>query len=169
MPITTPGEKFAYELSIVYDAEHRFLEAQQEMVARASDSTLKSVLEAHSRETEQQIKNLEQVFEFLGQPPERSMCSAAAGLITDGWKALQEVAGNPQIMDCMMVAAQAKVEHFEIGSYRGLVAGAELMGRQEALQLLQENLQQEERTAQVVEETGRTLLRETLQAHSVGG
>ena len=43
------------------------------------------------------------------------------------------------------------VEHYEIGVYRGLINGAELMGQAGVAQLLQQNLQQEEETAQHLE------------------
>ena len=168
MPITTPDEKFAYELGGVYDAEHHFLQALQELAVRASDNTLKDMLQMHIGQTQQQIHNLEQVFQQLGRPAERVTCAAAAGLVTDGWKALQEADGNPQLIDGLILGAQAKVEHLEIASYRGLVTAAELMGQQEVLQLLQQNLQQEELTAQGIEQHARVLLQLLLQTQPAG-
>jgi len=169
MPITTPDEKFAYELGSIYDAEHRILAGQQEMLRQANDGTLQSMLQTHIDETQQQIANLEQVFSLMGQQPQRVSCEAAAGLVTDGEKALQQAAGNAQLQDCLIAAAQAKVEHLEMSAYRGLVLGAQMMGQQEVQQLLQENLGQEERTAQLVEQQMPTLLQQAMQAQGVGG
>ncbi len=82
---------------------------------------------------------------------------------------LAEVGSNPQIMDTVMIGAQAKVEHFEIACYRGLLMGAQMMGLPEVTRLLQQNLQQEEQTAQLVEQSAQTLLQRAMQAQSVGG
>jgi ferritin-like metal-binding protein YciE len=59
-----------------------------------------------------------------------------------------------------------KVEHFEIGSYRGLLTGARLlMGQQTvAVDLLEANLRQEEETAQIAEQSAETLLQKAMQA-----
>ena len=169
MPITTLDEKFAYELGSIYDAEHHFLQGQQEMLEQATDSTLRIMLETHIAETQQQIMNLEQAFGELGQAPQRITCQASASLVEDARRLLAEVGGNPQIMDTVMITAQAKVEHFEMACYRGLVMGAEMMGQSEVARLLQQNLQQEEATAQLVEQSAHTLLQQALQAQSVGG
>ena len=169
MSINTLEEKFAYELSSVYDAEHRILDGLQEMLVRASDDRFCGLLETHVAETQQQIRNLEQVFQHLSLPPEQVMCAAAAGLITDAWKAMQEAGDNRQLVDSVLVAAMAKVEHFEMAAYRGLATGAQLMGRHDVHGLLQENLQQEERTARLVEEMSTALLQQALQSQPVGG
>ncbi len=58
----------------------------------------------------------------------------------------------------MIVASVIKVEHFEMGSYRGLVAGAQQMGQNEIVNLLSENMQQEEQTAQIAEQSAPELL-----------
>ena len=46
-----------------------------------------------------------------------------------------------------------KVEHFEMGSYRGLVTGAQQMGQNQILNLLSENMQQEKQRAQLAEQS----------------
>ena len=169
MPITTLDAKFAYELGSIYDSEHHFLQAQEAMLQQATDSTLRLMLETHIAETQQQILNLEQIFQELGQAPQRVACQASASLVEDARRMLAEVGGNPQIMDTVMIGAQAKVEHFEIACYRGLVLGAQTIARPKVTRLLQQNLQQEEQTAQFVEQSAQTLLQQAIQAQSVGG
>jgi ferritin-like metal-binding protein YciE len=159
--INTLEEKLIYELGAIYDAEHRFQEAQQQMLQQTSNDLLKSMLEMHIRETEEQIKNLEQVFTLIAQIPKRVNCEAAAGLVSDA-QALIKNAGHPGIVDVAMAGAQAKVEHFEITCYRGLVMAAEIMGNNQAVDLLRQNLQQEEQTAQKVEQSMRQLLQQAM-------
>ena len=86
---------------------------------------------------------------------------------------MKEAAGVPALLDCVINGAAGKVEHYEIASYRGLIAGAELMGQEQVVALLRENLSQEEQTAQLVEQSEPTLLRKALQqegqaAHGMG-
>jgi cysteine synthase B len=45
MSISSLEEKFVHELGDIYDAEHRFLEAQQQMVKQASDDSLRMTRE----------------------------------------------------------------------------------------------------------------------------
>lgn len=158
--ITNLQEKFIYELGAIYDAEHRFLEAQQLIWQKSQHQQLKSLVETHIRETEQQIRNLEQVFSILGQQPYRVTSDAAAGLVSDGQKFALLAADNPQIVDLGAVGAQSKVEHLEIACYRGLIKGAEQQGQNDIVQLLQQNLQQEEQTAQRLEQLLPHLLQE---------
>jgi len=57
-----------------------------------------------------------------------------------------------------------KVEHYEIVSYRGLIASATLMGQPEAVRLLQENLAQEQKTAQALAKGAPGLLQKAMAA-----
>ena len=167
MQISSPEEKFQHELSDIYDAEHRFLEAQQELLGQASDPALKSMLAAHIGETEGQIQTLEQLFELLGQKAKRVKCHAAAGLVEEGRKSAEDAA-NPAIRDCIISAAVAKVEHYEVASYRILLMGAEGMGQPDMVRLLKQNLKQEEQTAKKVETSAPELLQKAMQSKARG-
>ena len=65
--ITNLQQKFIYEINTIFDAENRFLEAQQMMWQCCQNNKLKTVIEPHLQETEQHIKNLEQVLNILGE------------------------------------------------------------------------------------------------------
>lgn len=163
MAITNPQEKFVHELCLTYDAEHQFLEAQQEMLQQASDGELQGMTQTHIDETQQQIQNLEQVFDQMGQQPQRVTNQAAQGLVADGQTAMQEAQAD-EIRDTLIAGAQAKVEHFEIASYKGLVTGAQQMGQDQVVNLLNENLQQEQNTAQMIEQSTPQLIQKAMQA-----
>jgi ferritin-like metal-binding protein YciE len=49
-----------------------------------------------------------------------------------------------------------------MGSYRGLVSAAQQMGQDEIVNLLQQNLQQEEQTAQIAEQSAPELLQKVM-------
>jgi ferritin-like metal-binding protein YciE len=71
-------------------------------------------------------------------------------------------AQNENLRDCAINAAVIKVEHFEMGSYRGLITAAQQMGQDEIVDLLQQNLQQEEQTAQTAEQSAPELLQKVM-------
>jgi ferritin-like metal-binding protein YciE len=165
MAIKTTQEKYLHELGDIYDAENRFLKGQQEMLKAATDSTLKAGIEKHIAESEQQITNLEQVFQLLGEKAKAEPCDAAKGIVTEGQKNLKE-AGTDQIRDCLIGTSLTKVEHYEIVSYRGLIIGAQEMGNKDVVALLQQNLQQEEQTAAQLEKNAPKLLKQAVQAEA---
>ncbi len=163
MPITNAQEKFVYALSVLYDAENQLLEALQQMLEQASDGELRHSFEVHIGETHQQIQNLEQVFNQIGQEkPQRQTCEAAQGLVSDAQKSLQEAQSEP-LRDTLIADAQAKVENFEIACYQALIIGAQQMDQEEAVELLQRNLQWEQKTALDIKQKAPQLVRKAMQ------
>ena len=162
MTINTLEEKFTHELGAIYDAEHQFLEAQQTMLESANSADVQAMLEKHIVETEQQIVNLTRVHEILGLTAKRVTCAAAKGLVTEGNELLSATADVPVLADLSINGSNSKVEHFEIATYRGLISGAQMMGQTEVVQLLSENLQQEENTAQLLEASMPSLLEKAM-------
>ena len=79
----TLEDKFNYELGAIYDAEHHFLEAQQQVVQQATNNQLKSMFQMHIEQTEEQMKNLEQVFTAIAQAPKRTTCEAATVMLSN--------------------------------------------------------------------------------------
>lgn len=163
VPIANTQELFVHELCEVYDAEHRFIEGQREMAQKATDGDLKGAIEDHITQTEQHARNLERIFSQLGQEPRRETNEVARGLVSEAQEGIQE-ARSDEIRDCLIDAAVIKVEHFEMGSYRSMVTGARLMGQTEAADLLKQNMQQEEETAQIAEQSAEELLRKAQRA-----
>ncbi len=161
MPIANMQELAVHELCELYDAEHRFVEGQQEMAQMASAQDLQSSIQQHIEQTRGHIENLEQVFAHLGQEPRRETNAVAQGLVSEAQEGIQE-SQNDAIRDCAIVAAVLKVEHFEMGSYRGLITGAQQMGQQEVVNLLNENLQEEEQTAQIAENSAPELIQKAM-------
>lgn len=166
MAIKTLEEKFVHGLGDIYDAEHRFLEAQQTMLPNATSPDVQASLEKHITETQHQIINLTKVYEVLGLTAKRVACDAAKGLVSEGNKLLEETKEVPALADLAIVGSCSKVEHYEIAAYRGLIAGAEQMGQTDAARLLRENLQQEENTAQTLESSMPALLKKAMQTAS---
>jgi ferritin-like metal-binding protein YciE len=159
MPIKSTREMFVHELADLYDAEHQFLEAQHMMHANATDPKLKTMLREHIAESEQQVKNLERVFGFLGKQPKRQHCDGAEGIVSEGKKAIAE-AGSPEMRDSIIAGGATKAEHYEMVSYADLIEVATLLKLRQAVPLLEKNREQEVRTARRLERTSPRLLRQ---------
>ena len=169
MPIANVRELLVHELAELYDAEHRFLDGQVKMVHKATDHDLQRAIENHIVQTRQHIGNLEQLFRELGEEPRRETNVAAQGLVSEAEQGIGK-AQSEALRDCLIDAAVIKVEHFEIGSYRGLLTGARLLrGRSMALDLLEANLRQEEETAQTAEQSAEELFQEAMRAERPEG
>jgi ferritin-like metal-binding protein YciE len=162
MPIASTQELFLHELSEVHDAEHRFVEGQQEMIEHATDEDLKAAIREHLEQTRQHAVNAEQIFTEMGQEAHRETNEVAQGLVSEAREGIQE-AQSDALRDCAIVSAVIKVEHFEMGSYRSLVTGAQLMGQTEIERLLRKNMDQEEETARIAERSAEVLLRKAMQ------
>src|SRR5215210_4156698 len=85
----------------------------------------------------------------------------AQGLVIEAQQLMQETQ-DENLRDCAINAAVIKFEHFEMGPYRGLVTAAQQMGQDEIVSLLQQNLQQEEQTAQTAEQSAPQLLQKVM-------
>ncbi len=134
------------------------------MLEQSSDEELKGLLRTHLDESVQQAENLERVFSHMGQQVHDETSEAARGLISDAQRSLQEAQAEA-IRDTLIADAQAKVEHFEIACYRALIAGTVQMGvGDEVVGLLEQNLQQEEHTAQMIEQNTPQLVQKAMQA-----
>ena len=156
--LTNLDEKLVHDLGDIYDAEHRFLEAQAGMLAAATDRELKKMIKAHIAQTEGQIERLEEAYALLGLKAKRVKCPVAVGLVKEGDEGIEDSEENPKVRDCVIACAAAKVEHYEISSYRSLVAAAQTSGHAELLAIFRANLIEEEETAAKIEESTPGLL-----------
>lgn len=162
MAITTLEDKFVHELGSIYDAEYVFLEAQQGMLDQADSQVVLSMLREHITGAKQQIENLEQAYQLISQNAKRAKCDGADGVVKEGWKLLEESADSQALVDIAIVSAALKIKYYKIASYRGLIAGAQVLGQSEVIQLLKRNLQQEELAAQKIEQDLPILLQQAL-------
>ena len=163
MSIRTAVDLFMHDLGDIYDAEQQFLRGQQEMVGQVTDSSLQKMIQTHIGETEQQIKNLEKVFELMGSSPEAQECPGARGLVEEAQRVMSETEKGA-VKDTVIGGSATKVEHYEMVSYSDLCDAAELMGKTQVARLLEKNLKQEEKTAQKLERAAPKLLKKAAAA-----
>ena len=142
--ITDPNELFTHKLGAALTMEQTILEMLEKLEEESHDSQLKQAFRQHHQETQQQIRNLEQVFDALGEQPDPQPCPAIEGLKKEGEQLLKQV--DDDLIDSVAVGAAIETEHHEIAVYDGLIIKAEAMGEDDVRALLLENLEQEEQT-----------------------
>ncbi|MCK9916123.1 DUF892 family protein [Microbacteriaceae bacterium K1510] len=143
--IKTLDNLFVHTLQDVYYAEQQIAKTLPEMIAKASNSQVKTAFKTHLDETKGQIKRLEQVFKMHGQEPKGVDCPAIDGIIDEA----EEIASNTadkQVLDAALVAAAQAVEHYEISRYGTLMAWAHQLGRDDCASVLAETLKEEKAT-----------------------
>jgi ferritin-like metal-binding protein YciE len=153
--IKSPRELYVHKVGAAYEMEQTVLEMLEELQEKANDSQLKQLLSHHYGETQQQIRNLEQVFRALGEEPATQSCPAIEGIEKEGETLLKQV--DDSLNDAIILSGATETEHHEIAVYRGLITFAEAMGEEDIVALLQENLEQEEHTRNEVERATKQL------------
>jgi ferritin-like metal-binding protein YciE len=136
---------FLHQLQDIYYAENQITKALPTMIEKATDAQLKKGFQTHLRETEGQIKRLDQVFKMLGKSPKGVDCPAIDGIIEEADEVAGEVA-DKNVLDAALIASAQAVEHYEMSRYGTLIAWAKLLGRDDAVKLLQQTLNEEEAT-----------------------
>ena len=136
---------YVEELRDLYNAENQLLKALPKMAKAASSPELKKGFEEHLAQTEEHVTRLEEIFKKLDKKPSGKTCHAMKGLIEEGSE-IMEQEGEEFVIDAGLIAAAQKVEHYEIASYGTVRTWAEILGEDEAVDLLQETLDEEGET-----------------------
>jgi ferritin-like metal-binding protein YciE len=130
------------EVKDLYDAEKQLTKALPKLARKATADALKDALESHLRETERHVARLEQVFEHLEMPVRGKKCTGMKNLLSEGADMIGD-AEDDAARDAVMIAAAQKVEHYEIASYGTVRTWANLLGKTDVAELLEETLEEE--------------------------
>jgi ferritin-like metal-binding protein YciE len=142
MALNTLQDLLVDELRDLYDAEHQLTKALPKMAETATSSKLRDAFSNHLKETEGQIKRLEQVFEAMGEKAERKTCPAMQGLIKEANENIKEDMAD-EVKNAALIASGQRVEHYEIAGYGTARTFAEVLGLNDVAKLLQQTLDEE--------------------------
>jgi ferritin-like metal-binding protein YciE len=145
----TLNDLFLMSLKDIYYAEKQILRALPKMAKAAESEELREAFQTHREETQGQVERLEQVFEMLGKRASGKTCEAIQGLIAEGEEVMEEFAES-EALDAGLLAAAQSVEHYEISRYGTLKTWASELGMEDAAELLEETLEEEKRTDQLL-------------------
>lgn len=139
------NELFVEELKDILDAEKQLVKALPKMAKAATSEKLQGAFTEHLEQTKGQVERLEKVFQSLDVAARGKHCAAMEGLVEEGKEVIEDDLEDA-VRDAALIGAAQKVEHYEIASYGTLIAHARLLGRDDAVSLLQETLDEEKQT-----------------------
>jgi ferritin-like metal-binding protein YciE len=157
MPMTDPKALFVHELGDILYAERLLVKTLPRLVEEASDGELRRGFKQHLEETRQQVGNVESVFQSIGEMPKAERCPGIDGITKEHDDFMAEEHPSPEIRDIFLTGAGARVEHYEIAAYSGLIEMAKALGQDDAVELLGQNLTQEKEALKALEAAGRRL------------
>jgi len=156
MPVTTLRELFEHELKDVYYAEQKLVEALQQLAGESTKPEIRRAFEDHRKETQNQIKRLEQVFSLLGQQPETEVCAGIEGLLKEKQSFSREKPSE-EILQVFNLGAAQKTERYEITAYENLIELGRKLQLREAVQLFNETLTEEKAALQKLQALAKDL------------
>jgi len=147
------------ELKDIYSAEKQIVKALPKIIRGASSADLKAAIEEHLAVTKEQVTRLEEVFSHLDEKAKAKHCKGMQGLLEEGAECLQEEEKGV-LRDLQLIGAAQRVEHYEVAAYGTAKAMAEKLGVSEAVELLNETLQEEEEADKKLTEIAESLYEE---------
>jgi len=145
----TLNDLFLETLKDVYYAEKQAVRQLQKAAKAAKSDELKQAFTQHREESQGQVERLDQVFELLGKPARGKTCEAIQGLNAEMAEVMEDFGDSPAADAALIGTAQA-VEHYEIARYGTLKTWANQLGMAEAATLLDQTLQEEKRTDELL-------------------
>jgi ferritin-like metal-binding protein YciE len=144
------------QLKDLYSAENQLIKALPKMAKAATAPDLKQGFEEHLEQTKEHASRLEQILEALEEKPTGKTCKAMKGLVEEGAEAIKEDATD-SARDAMLIAAAQRVEHYEIAGYGCVKNFAQLLGEEDAVELLEKTLQEEVETDEKLSEAAESI------------
>ena len=146
-------EKLLVEgLEELYYAEQQLVDALGEMAEQTEDETTAQAFSEHREETQEHVDRLEQVFDEIGEDAQTREEQVVDALIDEHEQFAQDNDG--EVLDRYNIAAGQKTEHYEIAAYGNLASLASEAGYDEAADLLEQNLRDEQDALEELSEAG---------------
>ena len=165
MPENSLQELYVEQLRDLYSAENQLVKALPKMVKAAQSDALRRGFEQHLAQTKGHVDRLEQIFSAMDESPKARKCAGMEGLVEEGEEVIREQSGS-DALDSGLIASAQRVEHYEIAGYGTVRTFAELLGEEEAVNLLQQTLDEEKETDEKLTELAKQV---NAQAMNSGG
>jgi ferritin-like metal-binding protein YciE len=149
MELETLRDLYVDELKDLWSAEKQILRALPKMVKAAEHRILKQAFTKHERQTRQHVTRLERILKQLDASPRGKKCVGMEGLLEEGAELIQEKPDS-DVLDAGLISAAQHVEHYEMAGYGTVRTWARLLGRDDHAALLQQTLDEERETDQLL-------------------
>jgi ferritin-like metal-binding protein YciE len=147
--IQQTDDLFVAKLQLLYDVETFITKSLPKMVRQASSDQLKAVLTTHQQETLMQCERLDKIFESLAVRSKKIRSETIRAIELDGKNTLAMIEDDA-LADVAIIGTARQVEHYETALYLTAMADAEMLGLTVIAGLLEETLQQEEATDEIL-------------------
>jgi len=138
-------ELYVEQLRDLYNAESQLVKALPKMAKAAQSEALRQGFEHHLEQTNGHVDRLEQIFSAMGESPKGRKCAGMEGLVKEGEEVIKEQSSS-DALDAGLIASAQRVEHYEIAAYGTVRSFAKFLGEREAVDLLQQTLDEEKET-----------------------
>src|SRR5262249_1620653 len=136
------------------------------MAKAAQSEALRQGFEHHLEQTKGHVDRLEQIFSAMDESPKGRKCAGMEGLVEEGEEVIKEESSS-EALDAGLIASAQRVEHYEIAAYGTVRSFAELLGENEAVNLLQHTLDEEKETNEKLTELSKDVNAQAMNAASV--
>jgi ferritin-like metal-binding protein YciE len=161
MPENSLQKLYVEQLKDLYNAENQLVKALPKMAKAARSEALREGFEQHLQQTKGHVQRLEQILGAMDENPKGRKCAGMQGLVQEGEEVIEENSDG-DALDAGLIAAAQRVEHYEIAGYGCVRTFAELLGESEAVNLLQQTLDEEKETDEKLTEIGKEVNTEAM-------
>jgi ferritin-like metal-binding protein YciE len=161
MSVGTAEELFVDELKDIYSAEKQAVKAFPKLAKAVQSEELRQAMQDHLEQTKGQVERLDRIFEILEERAGGKTCAGMKGLVEEAQSQLEEIEKGP-VLDCAMIGALQRIEHYEIAAYGTAATLAEAMGHDEVKELLGETLEEEKETDERLTQVAQSVNSEAL-------
>lgn len=147
MKLELVEDLYARELAEALFAEKKVLQLMPKFIPVARNEDLQHLVEQHTKETEQQIKELENLSQKFSAATSETKGKVASALISEV-KAVLKSEAEPDILEAALIFAAQKIEHNEIACYSSLQTMAKLLTLEEDARVLGRILDQEKKMSE---------------------
>ncbi len=128
---------YVEQLRDLYSAEDQLVNALPKMAKAAHSSELRQGIEEHLEQTRRQRDDVEQLITQMGEKASGHTCKGMKGIVAEGEETIKKhKKSDPAISDAALIAAAQRAEHYEIAGYGTARTLAEMMGEDNAAQIL---------------------------------
>jgi ferritin-like metal-binding protein YciE len=159
-------ELYVEQLRDLYNAESQLVKALPKMAKAAQSEALRQGFEHHLEQTTGHVDRLEQIFSAMDESPKGRKCAGMEGLVKEGEEVIKEQSSS-DALDAGLIASAQRVEHYEIAAYGTVRSFAKFLGDNEAVDLLQQTLDEEKETDEKLTELSKEVIARAMDAAQV--
>lgn len=145
MKVDSLKKLYIEQLKDIFSAETMISENLPKMINAASSKELQNAFKEHLEVTRKQIDRLQEIFDNMNETTQGRKCAAMEGIIRESEELLSN-STDPEAIDAGLISSAQRIEHYEIAGYGTLRTYAEILGDEDARDLLQTTLDEEKKT-----------------------